>query len=276
MSSSLLPHHFRLYYTSSSFLAADRKNLHPDHLEINWGLAGVNRYRLADKIYEVTRGTLLAIPAGMEHRYGSNIAYEICSVLITREFLRKSLIETAHGIDLFGSPDRPLFLDLSKSLAQKNHIDSLFRRLRVEDRKTPTSWLRLHLRLTELFVALHEATKDPTSRHSKNDGIDMLLAYVQDHYFEPLDLRTLAQRYQIPYTSLSTRFIRKTGKKFTDYVKTLRLEHCAKLLRSGGLSATCAAFESGFEDLSNFHRVFKQHFGVTPLTYAQRGPSATG
>lgn len=48
-----------------------------------------------------------------------------------------------------------------------------------------------------------------------------------------------------------------------------RLEHSAALLRNSSMNVTEIAFESGFEDVSHFSRVFKARFGVPPLAYRQ-------
>lgn len=48
-----------------------------------------------------------------------------------------------------------------------------------------------------------------------------------------------------------------------------RLEHAAKLLRHSAMNVTEIAFESGFEDVSHFSRVFKERFGAPPLAYRQ-------
>lgn len=48
-----------------------------------------------------------------------------------------------------------------------------------------------------------------------------------------------------------------------------RLEHAAKLLRNSPMNVTEVAFESGFEDVSHFSRVFKERFGVPPMAYRE-------
>ncbi|SRR5581483_193397 len=48
-----------------------------------------------------------------------------------------------------------------------------------------------------------------------------------------------------------------------------RLDHSAALLRKSRQSVTEIAFESGFEDVSHFSRVFKERFGVPPIAYRQ-------
>ncbi|HEY8900301.1 MAG TPA: AraC family transcriptional regulator [Chthoniobacterales bacterium] len=54
-----------------------------------------------------------------------------------------------------------------------------------------------------------------------------------------------------------------------------RLDHAAARLGGTTLSVTEIAFESGFEDVSHFSRVFKERFGKPPIGYRQDAP-ATG
>ncbi|WP_170157115.1 helix-turn-helix transcriptional regulator [Roseimicrobium gellanilyticum] len=48
-----------------------------------------------------------------------------------------------------------------------------------------------------------------------------------------------------------------------------RLDHAANLLRHSRMNITEVALESGFEHVSHFSRVFKERFGVPPLSYRQ-------
>jgi len=48
-----------------------------------------------------------------------------------------------------------------------------------------------------------------------------------------------------------------------------RLDYSAALLRSSKMNVTEIAFESGFEDVSHFSRVFKERFDVSPVAYRQ-------
>jgi AraC-like DNA-binding protein len=48
-----------------------------------------------------------------------------------------------------------------------------------------------------------------------------------------------------------------------------RVDYSAALLRTSKMNVTKIAFESGFEDVSHFSRVFKDRFQVSPLAYRQ-------
>lgn len=51
-----------------------------------------------------------------------------------------------------------------------------------------------------------------------------------------------------------------------------RLDHAANLLRHSRMNVTEVAFDSGFEDVSHFSRVFKERFRVSPIAYRQDSP----
>jgi AraC-like DNA-binding protein len=53
-----------------------------------------------------------------------------------------------------------------------------------------------------------------------------------------------------------------------------RLDYSAALLRTSKLNVTGIAFESGFENVSHFSRVFKERFNVPPMSYRKAGPGA--
>lgn len=56
----------------------------------------------------------------------------------------------------------------------------------------------------------------------------------------------------------------------TQYVNRIRVQHAAMLLAGTDRSMTELALYCGFENLSYFHRLFRQQYGTTPRSYRQR------
>lgn len=52
-----------------------------------------------------------------------------------------------------------------------------------------------------------------------------------------------------------------------EYVNEIRIGYACKLLYEGACSISQAAFDSGFENLSNFNRQFKKIKGKTPTEF---------
>jgi AraC-like DNA-binding protein len=83
---------------------------------------------------------------------------------------------------------------------------------------------------------------------------------------------SLAEYAKLCHRSLSS-FKREFQSIFQEspghWLRRRRLDHSAKLLRNSQMNATEIAFESGFENVSHFSRVFKERFGVAPTVYRQ-------
>jgi AraC-like DNA-binding protein len=57
-----------------------------------------------------------------------------------------------------------------------------------------------------------------------------------------------------------------TGKSPQDFIRIVRLEHAASMLRNGR-SVTDASALAGFDNPKYFSTVFKKYFGVSPSKY---------
>jgi len=58
-----------------------------------------------------------------------------------------------------------------------------------------------------------------------------------------------------------------TGKSVSQYIRELRLEKAAKLLKNTDFSAAEIAYKVGFNSASYFNKTFSKYFGVTPGEY---------
>ena len=93
------------------------------------------------------------------------------------------------------------------------------------------------------------------------------VAYMENHYMEPMDLRTLSD-----FLSVSARhFIRIFRKHYNatpiDYLLRLRLSHALELLRNSRWNITEVAGRCGFSDSNYFSRQFRRRYGLSPRDY---------
>ena len=72
---------------------------------------------------------------------------------------------------------------------------------------------------------------------------------------------------------LSRTFSAVTGLTIPQYVRQLRMERAAELLRSGKFNVTEAALEVGYSSLSHFGQAFHETFGCCPGLYPLRTPA---
>ena len=68
----------------------------------------------------------------------------------------------------------------------------------------------------------------------------------------------------------NTCFRQQMGMPFGEYLRQMRLNYGANLLRSSNMPVTEVAYESGFGSLSYFSRSFREKYDLSPQEYRKR------
>ena len=92
------------------------------------------------------------------------------------------------------------------------------------------------------------------------------LSYVESHYVSG-SLEEAAALLHYDKCWLSREIKRKTGKNFTQLVQDKRLAQAAFLLKTTDRNVDRIAHAVGYENLGYFHRIFREHFGISPRSY---------
>jgi AraC-like DNA-binding protein len=91
---------------------------------------------------------------------------------------------------------------------------------------------------------------------------------------DDITLAHVARHCGVSEGHLSRMFHRATGLTFREYLAQVRVEHARALLLSTSKGVTEIAYESGFQSLSQFHRVFRKAFDAPPGAIRRRRESA--
>jgi AraC-like DNA-binding protein len=94
--------------------------------------------------------------------------------------------------------------------------------------------------------------------------------YISDHQEEDLSLNNVAQAVNMSAFYFCKTFKKSTGMTFTEYLARVRIEKVKNLLLNPHKRISEAAFEAGFQSLSQFNRVFRKVAGESPTTYRER------
>ena len=93
---------------------------------------------------------------------------------------------------------------------------------------------------------------------------------VQDHiralYMQPLRIEAIAEKLNLDRRYLSRLFKQRTGQTVQEYLISVRMEEAKQCLRNG-FSVEESAHLCGYEDASNFSKMFKRRFGISPLQW---------
>lgn len=93
--------------------------------------------------------------------------------------------------------------------------------------------------------------------------------YINEHYVEEIRLGQLAEMVGMAPVSFSRFFKLRTGKNLSDYIIDIRLGYAARLLVDSTKSIAEVCFDSGFNNLSNFNRIFKRKELCSPKEFRE-------
>lgn len=142
-------------------------------------------------------------------------------------------------------------METMKPLARMLRLWELLDRLAASKRVEPLS--------TRPFT--HTLRDDDARR------IDRVCRAIEGRFVEPLSLADGAQIVHLHPSAFARWFKRTTGQTFVEYLHRLRVGHAARRLIETDSPITDVCFESGFGNLSHFHRVFRRLKGTTPSAY---------
>jgi AraC-like DNA-binding protein len=97
--------------------------------------------------------------------------------------------------------------------------------------------------------------------------VSEIKAYISQHYYEQIDIASIAGHIHLSYSHARKLFKEKTGENITDFLNNLRLDRARQLLRETNQPVSHIAVISGFTCDQNLVRVFKKSMGITPGEY---------
>lgn len=80
----------------------------------------------------------------------------------------------------------------------------------------------------------------------------------------------LTQEVGISRAQLHRKMKEMTGISTSEFIRNIRLEQAARLLREQKINVTQVAYTVGFSNLAHFSTIFRKHFGVAPSEYVER------
>ncbi|WP_409342001.1 response regulator [Paenibacillus sp. MBLB4367] len=109
---------------------------------------------------------------------------------------------------------------------------------------------------------------------AKNNGtlrtVEQVKLYLQRHYAEKINLQEVADAVAMSRTYLANLFKQETGNTIWNYLVSVRMRHARELLLNSSLKSYEIALQVGYEDSIHFSKLFKDHYGLTPMEYKKR------
>lgn len=108
------------------------------------------------------------------------------------------------------------------------------------------------------------------AKRAGRERVERAQLILRSNLQNPPDLEELAKRVGCSHYYLSRTFSQQVGQTLQQYLRQIRLERAAELLRTGRCNVTEAAFTVGYNSLSHFSTAFHEMFGCCPGLYPLR------
>jgi AraC-like DNA-binding protein len=93
--------------------------------------------------------------------------------------------------------------------------------------------------------------------------------FVESNFQKPIDTQQIADEVNLSLPAFCRYFKKTTKLTYTDFVNQYRVQYAKKLLiQDKNVTETC--FDSGFESLSYFNRIFKKWTGESPSSFRKK------
>ena len=93
--------------------------------------------------------------------------------------------------------------------------------------------------------------------------------YIAKNYTDEIRLNTLADIAGMSPSAFSRFFKLHTGRNLSEYIIEMRLGYASRMLVDTAKSIAEISFQSGFNNLSNFNRIFKKKKGCSPSEFRE-------
>ena len=102
--------------------------------------------------------------------------------------------------------------------------------------------------------------------------MDRIMKCINENLSDPdFNVEKLTEKVGISRAQLHRKMKEITGISTGDFIRNLRLEQAARLIREKKINVTQVAYAVGFNNQTHFSTVFKKHYGMTPTEYIERG-----
>jgi len=99
--------------------------------------------------------------------------------------------------------------------------------------------------------------------------------FIREHYTEQLSLHKVSSNVNMSPFYFSKQFRKASGFSFTEFISRTRIEKAKDFMLNPNLRISEIGFETGFQSLTHFNRVFRKITGQSPTEYRGRLSAST-
>jgi AraC family transcriptional regulator len=257
------------------------RSFHPRSVEVCLNVRGRASVAVGSRRLELADGTTGFYVRGDEPLTGSRAVgepHQFLTLELSFDFLRAQLGDQKQGL-------HPLILKVvsgenrAGGVGTTSPITTRQEELLKSLREPPVQsvargvWFRgkaLELMSEILFEQDDGELFCTRQKRVARDRVEKVIQILRENMEEPPALEEIGRRVACSPYYLSRTFSQETGMTIPQYLRRIRMEKAAELLRTGRYNVTEVALEVGYNSLSHFSQAFCQTMGSCPAIFQAR------
>lgn len=249
-----------------------------EELQISYIAQGEGVLIVGDTISSYTTGDVIILGSNVPHVFKTNEKVKQPSRMLSIFFTQASF-----GNDFFQTEElkslQTFFKKSENGFKLKNASEKTTRLFYDIQKSTKLERFILFFQLLkQLNTAKHSVL---SSFHSEKKYKDIegqrmgaVFQYTMDHFKEKITLQAVAKEAAMTPNAFCNYFKKRTRKTYVTFLNEIRIEEACKLLKEKNeLSIAEIAEQSGFQNISNFNRKFKEIKACKPMAFRKENVS---
>jgi YesN/AraC family two-component response regulator len=161
--------------------------------------------------------------------------------------------------------------NLFRSMIQSNHnpyaiYDGMKLQEELEELRDANACIEwFHAKIIKPYMDALNRSYHQSMKHL----VDQIIVAMNENYMSDLSLETFAMEAGVSASQLSKAFRQMTGTNYIDYLTSIKMSHCKKLLVTTDMKISDIAKAVGYQP-PYFNRMFKKLEGMTPGQYREQ------
>ena len=260
-----------IYQEDTGVFFYDQLHQH-EEIQISYIVEGRGTLIIGDSINDFKEDDIFVIGENIPHVFRTDRNYSSSSKMLTLFFTKNSF-----GKDFFSLTDMSNVDDFFKKseygmkvLSKKEKITLLFLKLGKQNKIQRISSL---LKILNYIIF---AKTSPLSsfvnrkKYTEDEGRRMndVFEYAISSFDKVISLEEVAEKANMTKNAFCRYFKKRTNKTFFQFLIEIRIENACKMLHHNkDISISTISELSGFQDIANFNRKFKELKGISPSQF---------
>ncbi|CAM1357051.1 AraC family transcriptional regulator [Tenacibaculum halocynthiae] len=242
-----------------------------EEIQICYIVKGEGSLIVGDAVNDYCDNTILVIGGNQPHVFKSDTSIIKKSFMMSLFFTKESFGNAFFDLDDFKELEY-FFNNAKTSFKITNNSEELISCFKDLPKSDDFERFIIFLKIIKLILKSdieRLSTFLYTKKYTDNEGKRMgkVMDYTLNNYSKKIDLEEVSEVANMTPNAFCRYFKQRTNKTYFTFLNEIRVEKACKLLQNKEYLITEISEKSGFKNISNFNRKFKEIKGFTPSDY---------